>query len=122
MEPCKGPFFFVPGNAKELTIDELFETRVSTLSYDINKRDKTAKIHSISTSKEFQCTGLAKSLFGYAFREMRLYHVKKAYLSWNGDTKSGELYRSLGFVPIDKEKHMEADLDSAVVHALCVKS
>lgn len=117
--------FIVPGNAKHMRAETLFFNCVAHVFYVMYEDEHTAKISDILTY-DFDGGGLSRSLFAYAFREMKLkkYGIKKAYLFWDKkDKRALKLYLNLGFKCVNKnEGKMEVDLDKAAAPIFYVKT
>jgi cytidyltransferase-like protein len=113
---------FVPGDPYDMGIDQIFDRRISRLTYVMDIVAGLAKIADVGTNPDFQHYHLQQSLFAYALKDMLANGIKTAGLRWKGGKAAYELYSKLGFRIIDKEtKDMELSLSEYLVRKIYVR-
>ena len=115
---------FVLGDVVKMDFDAIFDNFISSLTYSMNLKTRTANIADVNTKQEeYKQYGLQESLFAYALKDMVERGCSVVGLRWNGTKAAYNLYSKFGFKVIDKSiKAMSSELSKYTVKKMYVRT
>jgi len=115
---------FALGDAEKMGFDAIFDNFISSLTYSMNLRTRTANMADVGTKQdEYRQYGLQESLFAYALKDMLEHGCSVVGLRWNGTKAAHNLYSKFGFKVIDKSiRAMALELSEYTVKKICVRT
>ena len=118
-------FYFVPGDARGLSVEAVEKGRVSEVSCALSSRTAGAKITFVYTAPEYRGLRLSKSLLIFALHRLKELGVNTVHLRVGSYPETEKdavaIYASLGFVPAGGRVMVNASLQKTVLPRIYIK-